>query len=140
MSERGTGVGKLTLTAADTRKGKEVFFGLESSGRGGWSDTRLVAWRTADSPCRRPRALWRFSGDDEPKPPRGGDFLVDWHITLRDYSSRHRGKEIRLEEWYTDENDPIAEPTILRRTFYRYNGKRDRHTRYRRVVKRNQQY
>lgn len=141
VSGLGTEVAVLELTPADTRKGQEVFFVLDASGRGGWSDSRLVAWREGDAPCRRPRALFRYPpAGDRPKPPRGGDFRADWEVGLGNYSSRHRGKEVLLEEWYTDENDSISKPTILRRTFYRYNARRDRHTAYHRIVKRNQQY
>ena len=141
VSRLGARVDVLRLARADTRRGEEVFFGLAGSGRGGWADARVVAWRRATSPCRRPRALLQFppAGRDT-RPPQGGDFRADWEMALANFSRRHRGLEARLEEWYTDSNDPISSPTILRRTFYRYSVERDRYRRYRKVVKRNQRY
>jgi hypothetical protein len=139
VSRLGTSV-RLRLAAADTRRGREVFFDNEGSGRGGPLEVRLVAWRAAATPCRVPRTLFRYPPPGGAKDPRGGDFRAAWSAKLGDYAPRAAGLEIRLDEWYTDENDSIAEPTVLRRTHYRYNAKRDRHTRYRRVVKYGQQY
>lgn len=141
VSKLGARVDVLELVRADTRRGREVFFGLADSGRGGWADARVVAWRRADSPCRRPRDLLRFPPAGRgPKPPAGGDFRADWDISLSNFSARYRGLEARLDEWYTDADDPISRPTILRRTFYRYGAGRDRYRVYRKVVKRNQKY
>lgn len=141
VSRLGARVDVLRLARADTRRGSEVFFGLAGSGRGGWADARVVAWRRAASPCRRPRALLRFPpAGRAPKPPRGGDFRADWDMALGNFSGRHRGLEARLEEWYTDADDPVSRPTIRRRTFYRYGAGRDRYRVYRKVVRRNQKY
>lgn len=138
-SAQGERPATLRIKTADTRAGKEVFFVLDNPfGRGGPIGAGLIAWRSyASAPCRRARTLFRYDPERR-EYPSGASLLTDAEITLANYSKRYRGKEVRLDESYSAEGENTTSESILRRTFYRYNPRRDRHTRYRRVIKRNQ--
>ena len=141
VSELGGDITPLEIRRADTRRGKEVLFAVESAGRGPALEARLVAWRKASSPCRKPRALFDYDDEDGQRSrPRGARALNDYFVSVGDYAPKRPGRELRLDEWFQDRDDPISEPTMLRRSQYRYDKRRDRYVRYSRVLKRNQEY
>jgi hypothetical protein len=128
-----------TIKSADTRAGKEVFFVFGNSfGRGGPASAKLVAWRSYKSaPCRRARTLYHYNPSKRDK-PEGAGLKTNAVITLANYSRKYPGREVRLDEMYAAEGENTTSESILRRTFYRYRARRDKHTQYRKVVKRNQ--
>jgi hypothetical protein len=133
----GTGLETLRLVAADTRRGKEVFFGLDAYAAY-QKEYGLIAWRASGEPCRRARTLFRYSGKNARPRPRGADDgpVTNFQVTLKDFSARYAGKEIRLREDFQDENDPECCPTIHRLTSYRYHRGRDRYVAYDTSVRR----
>jgi hypothetical protein len=133
----GTGIEKLRLVAADTRRGKEVFFGLDAYSAAE-EEYGVIAWREfASSPCRRPRALFRYPTRTARPRPRGADGSPrHYQVAVNDFARRHPGKEIRLRENFQDADDPECCPTIHRLTSYRYHRGRDRYVAYATSVQR----
>jgi len=102
-----------------------------ASGRAGI--TRLAR---AGAPCAPPRILFSYSSTQpRPRPPRGF-YVTNYGVSVRDYSSDHRGREIRLQEALVRRGDPPLAASRQRLSYWRHVRSGDRWVRYRSRVTR----
>jgi hypothetical protein len=133
-------VDRLRITNADgTTKRPEIFFDLRSGATGRDGETgvvRIIDERPGRS-CPSLKILFLYpSKSTLGRIPRRAAGRDSWSATLRDFTRRHRGKEIRLTETYVDRNDPFCCPSFERVSYFRFSRPRDRYVRYRTLVKR----
>jgi hypothetical protein len=130
----------LRLVAADTRPGKEAFVDMRSGASGRSGELRLVSLRQApagSSVCAVPHDDFRYLSTRPTRHPRGADALADFELTIRNYSRRFKGRELRLLEGWATPSDALCCPSFEKTTFYRYDAKRDRYVRYASKLTRN---
>lgn len=102
-----------------------------ASGRAGI--TRVAR---AGAPCAPPRILFSYSSTDpRPRPPRG-TYVTNYGASIRDYSSDHRGREIRLQESLARNGEPALTASRQRLSYWRHSRAGDRWVRYRSRVTR----
>jgi hypothetical protein len=123
----------LRLVNADTRPGKEAFVDLRSGASGRQGELRLVALRRApagSAVCEAVHDDFRYLSTRPTRHPRGAPDLTDFELTIKNFSRRFKGMELRLLEGWAKPTDALCCPTFEKRSFYRYDRKKDRYVRY----------
>ncbi|HEY2602849.1 MAG TPA: hypothetical protein VGI67_14930 [Thermoleophilaceae bacterium] len=132
----------LKLVDADTRPGKEAFIDMRAGAAGRHGELRLVSLRPApagSTVCALPHDDFRYLSTRPTRHPRGAAELSDFELTIKDFSRRFKGKELRLLEGWAKPTDALCCPSFDKTTFYRYDTKKDRYVRYASQLKRNRQ-
>jgi hypothetical protein len=133
-------VNRLRITNADrTTKRPEIFFDLRSgaTGRGGETQVVRILDERPGRECPSVKILFLYpSRSTLGLIPRGAAGRDSWSPVLRDFTRRHRGKEIRLTETYVDRNDAFCCPSFERVSYFRFARARDTYVRYRTRVRR----
>jgi hypothetical protein len=116
---------------------KEIFFDVRSGATGRGGVVRIVRMVDgAAGTCARAESLFRYPSKAAiGRLPRGATALSSWDAEVRDYTSRYRGKEVRLFETFVDRDDAYCCPTFLRKTFLRLAGG-ERYVRFRSETRR----
>ena len=105
-----------------------------ASGRAGI--TRVLRYQAAAGECGRRRVLFSYSSTSpRPRPPRG-TYVANYGVALRDFSARHRGREVRLQESLARDSRPAITARRQRVSHWRYSPGRERWVRYRSRVTR----
>lgn len=132
----------LRLVDADTHAGKDVFTDLRSGASGRVGEIRLVSWRpqVGGPVCAAPHILFKYSSRHPTHRPPGTVAMSDFVASVRDFTPRFRGKELRLSEGWVTRTDALCCPTFEKTSFYRYVPARDRFIRYHTDLKRNKQH
>jgi hypothetical protein len=123
----------LRLVSADTRPGKEAFVDLRSGASGRHGELRLVGLRPApagSSVCAVPHDDFRYLSTRPTRHPRGAPDLTDFELAMKNYSHRFKGSELRLLEGWAKPTDALCCPSFEKRSFYRYDRRKDRYVRY----------
>jgi hypothetical protein len=124
----------LRVLEADGDDGRPEVLVEGRSGASGRAGTTRIA--RAGAPCAPPRILFSYSSlDPRPKPPRG-TYVTGYGVSVRDYSSDHRGREIRLQESLVRNGEPPLAASRRRLSYWRYSRAGDRWVRYRSRVTR----
>jgi hypothetical protein len=128
----------LRLLNADTHPGKDVLADLRSGASGRVGEIDLVSWRPASGPmCAVPHYLFKYRSQHPTHRPAGTVAMTDFVVSIRDFSRRFRGSELRLSEGWATRTDALCCPTFEKLSFYRYVPARDRFIRYHTELKRN---
>jgi hypothetical protein len=123
----------LRLYRADTKPGREVYVELRSGAAGRAGEAHLVRWRN----CAGPRDLFRYTSERPTRRPRDAVSFGNFAIFVRQLERRFAGREIRLDESFLKRGDGACCPSIVKRTWFRYDRRSDRYERYRiRVIRR----
>jgi hypothetical protein len=132
----------LRLVDADTHPGKDVFTDLRSGASGRVGEIRLVSWRpqVGGPICAVPHILFKYSSRHPTHRPPGTVAMSDFVVSLRDFTPRFRGRELRLSEGWVTRTDALCCPTFEKTSFYRYAPARDRFIRYHTDLKRDKQH
>jgi hypothetical protein len=132
----------LRLVDADTHPGKDVFTDLRSGASGRVGEIRLVSWRpqVGGPICAVPHILFKYSSRHPTHRPPGTVAMSDFVVSLRDFTPRFRGRELRLSEGWVTRTDALCCPTFEKTSFYRYVPARDRFIRYHTDLKRDKQH
>jgi hypothetical protein len=129
----------LKLVDADTHPGKDVLADLRSGAAGRAGEIDLVSWRPTTDPqmCAAPHYLFKYKSNHPTHRPAGTVAMTDFVVSLKDFTRRFRGNELRLSEGWATRTDPLCCPTFEKLSFYRYVPARDRFIRYHTELKRN---
>ncbi len=128
----------LKLVDADTHPGKDVLADLRSGASGRVGEIDLVSWRPASgTPCATPHYLFKYRSSHPTHRPAGTVAMTDFVVSLKDFTRRFRGNELRLSEGWAKRTDPLCCPTFEKLSFYRYVPARDRFIRYHTELRRN---
>jgi hypothetical protein len=132
---------ELKLVTADTQPGKDVLADLRSGASGRVGEVDLVSWRpiSGGTPCAGPHYLFKYRSAHPTHPPPHTVAMTDFVVSVRDFTHRFRGNELRLSEGWATANDALCCPTYEKLSFYRYVKSRDRFIRYHTELKRNRQ-
>jgi hypothetical protein len=133
----------LRLVKADTHPGKEAFVDMRSGASGRFGELRVVSLRRgpAGSPdCEVPHDDFVYKSTRPTRHPRGATALTDFELTIRNFSRRYHGAELRLLEGWAKPTDALCCPSLEKRTFYRYDRKKDRYVRYASKVSRTRRH
>ena len=132
----------LRLVDADTHPGKDVFVDLRSgaSGRVGGDPARVMAVRRPAPTCAAAHNLFKYSSRHPTHRPPGTVAMADFVASVRDFTRRFPGKELRLSEGWVTRSDALCCPTFEKTSFYRYVKARDRFIRYHTDLRRNKQH
>jgi hypothetical protein len=129
----------LKLINADTHPGKDVLADLRSGASGRVGEIRLVSWRpTSGSPiCAAAHDLFKYRSSHPTHRPAGTVAMTDFVVSVKDFTRRFRGNELRLSEGWATRTDALCCPTFEKTSFYRYVPARDRFIRYHTDLTRN---
>ena len=138
ISTSHDGVAALRLRRVDTRRGAEVYFDMRSGASGRLGESKVVAWRRrSGTPCRRPRALFKYRSTRPTRAPSGTTGETSTFVVkLGERARRYRGKEVILSETFLRRGEPECCGSVRKITYWRYSRARDKYLRYRTVVKR----
>ena len=123
-------VGFIRAVKADTRPGREAFIDLRSGASGRAGETRVVAWRLGADGCRARRNLFLYRGERPTRRPRGTLEAVGFGLVIRELEARYRGRELVLQEGFARNGDSFCCPSVVKRSYFRYDRRRDRYVRY----------
>ena len=131
----------LRLVDADTRPGKEALIDMRAGASGRHGLLRLVSLRPgpAGGPCELPHNDFSYLSTRPTRHPRGANALTDFEISVKDFSRRYKGKEVRLLEGWAKPTDALCCPTFEKKSLYRYDRAKDRYVRYSAKVTRTRQ-
>jgi hypothetical protein len=125
----------LKLYEADTRRGREVFVDLRSGASGRSGEAHLVAWRPSGGKgCGAPRDLFAYDSTRPSPRPNGAVSFNGFAVRVRQLERRFPGREIKLDQTYLRRGDAGCCPSLVRHTWLRYDGRRDKYVRYRRSM------
>jgi hypothetical protein len=133
----------LKLVNADTRPGKEALIDMRSGASGRFGELRVVSLRRAPAGsgvCEQAHYDFLYLSTHPTPHPRGANGLTDFELTVRNFSRRYRGSELRLVEGWAKPSDALCCPTFEKTTFYRYDRRKDRYVRYASKVTRNRRH
>src|SRR5581483_12446199 len=105
----------LRLVKADTRPGKEAFVDMRSGASGRFGELRIVSLRPgpAGSPnCEVPHDDFVYKSTRPTRHPRGASALTDFELTVRNFSRRYHGLELRLLEGWAKPTDALCCPSL----------------------------
>ena len=130
---------ELKLVDADTHAGKDVLADLRSGASGRVGEIDLVSWRPnpGATPCGLPRYLFKYNSAHPTHRPPHTIAMTDFVVSVKDFTRRFRGNELRLSEGWATPNDALCCPTYEKLSFYRYVKAKDRFVRYHSELKRN---
>jgi hypothetical protein len=129
---------ELKLVNADTHAGKDILSDLRSGASGRVGEVDLVSWRPASGmPCAQPHYLFKYNAAHPTHPPPHTVSMTDFVVSVKDFTRRFRGNELRLSEGWATRTDALCCPTYEKLSFYRYVKARDRFVRYHTELKRN---
>ena len=123
-------LGFMRAVQADTRPGLEAFIDLRSGASGRAGETRVVAWRLGTDGCRARRNLFLYRSERPTRRPRGTLEAVGFGLVIRELERRHRGRELVLQEGFARNGDSFCCPSVVKRSYFRYDRVRDRYVRY----------
>lgn len=123
-------VGFMRLVAADTRPGRELSVDLRSGASARAGEYRLVAWRLDPAGCGTRRNLFRYLSEKPTRRPRGTLGPASFGVTVKELERGFRGKELVLSEGWLRRGDSFCCPSVVKRSYYRYDSARDRYGRY----------
>jgi hypothetical protein len=129
----------LKLLDADTHPGKDVLADLRSGASGRVGEVDLLSWRPNPGAqiCAGPHYLFKYNAAHPTHRPPHTVAMSDFEVSLKDFTRRFRGKELRLSEGWVTRTDALCCPTYEKLSFYRYVKSRDRFVRYHTELKRN---
>ena len=130
---------ELKLVDADTHPGKDVLADLRSGASGRVGEVRLVSWRpTSGTPiCAEAHDLFKYQSAHPTHRPPHSVAMTDFVVSVKNFTRRFRGNELRLSEGWATRTDALCCPTYEKLSFYRYVKARDRFVRYHTELKRN---
>jgi hypothetical protein len=131
----------LKLVNADTHAGKDVLADLRSGASGRVGEVDLVSWRPNPGAqiCAGPHYLFKYNAAHPTHAPPRTVSMTDFVVSVKDFTRRFRGNELRLSEGWATRTDALCCPTYEKLSFYRYVKARDRFVRYHTELKRNRQ-
>lgn len=124
------GVGFMRLVEADTRAGRELSVDLRSGASARAGEYRLMAWRLDPAGCGTRRDLFRYLSEKPTRRPKGTMGAVSFGTKVKELERRYRGKELVLIEGWVRRGDSFCCPSVMKRSYYRYDPVRDRYARY----------
>jgi hypothetical protein len=130
---------ELKLVDADTYPGKDVLADLRSGASGRVGEVRLVSWRPSSGTpvCAAAHDLFKYRSSHPTHRPPHAVAMSDFVVSVKNFTRRFRGNELRLSEGWATSADPLCCPTYEKLSFYRYVKARDRFVRYHTELKRN---
>jgi hypothetical protein len=129
----------LKLVDADTQPGKDILADLRSGAAGRVGEVRLVSWRPISGAqiCAGAHDLFKYRSAHPTHRPPHTVAMSDFVVSVKDFTRRFRGNELRLSEGWATATDALCCPTYEKLSFYRYVKSRDRFIRYHTELKRN---
>lgn len=129
-------VGVLKIVQADGVGRPEILVEGRSGASGRAGITRVLRYQAAADACGRRRVLFSYSSTSpRPRPP-SGTYVANYGVRLRNFNSRHRGREVRLQESLARNSQPPIAARRQRVSYWRYSPSGDRWVRYRTRVTR----
>jgi hypothetical protein len=128
------GVDRLVVRSLDgVTERPEILIDARNGAAGHVGVVKVVRYTGAG--CATPRTLFRYATDRPHLAPPAGYGITQFWVRVRNYEPSFRGLELRLSEYYVDDDDSLCCPSAVRRTFLRYARSRGEYVPYRTFVR-----